>query len=178
MNNKLHTIDICKIGIGIALYFVFSSFVKIPLIGHIQTDMGYIVFGIYCVTFGPLGAIVGSIGCLIESIIYSGFVPIGWILGQAFIGITCGYMIQKFLKVVKCRYIYILTIAITIVSVVIGIGIIKTAVECCLYSIPVGIKLVKNLVATVADIPPMILGEIIGINLINKYNINFNKDKC
>ena len=44
----------------------------------------------------------------------------------------------------------------------IGIAVIKTGIECALYSIPIEIKFVKNCVAFVADTIPMLVGLFIG----------------
>ena len=39
-------------GIGIALYVVLGMMIKIPLIGHIQTDFGYVAYGTFLSLFG------------------------------------------------------------------------------------------------------------------------------
>lgn len=80
MANKLK--KICYLAMGIAMYVVFSMAVKIPLIGHIQTDLGYMVYGAFLSCFGIPGVVVGVVGCLVESLIFSGWVPIGWMIGQ------------------------------------------------------------------------------------------------
>lgn len=158
-NSKIKTI--CYLGIGIALYVALSMTIKIPLISHIQTDLGYIVFGVYCVLFGWQGFIVGSIGCLIESLIFNGWLPWGWILGQIAIGIICGICYKKFnYKITK--------VIVTIIAVFIGIAGIKTLIECKLYSIPLMIKLGKNLIAAVADTIPMIIGMFVGEKIKNR----------
>ena len=78
----------------------------------------------------------------------------GWMLGQAFIGISCGIAYKK----IKPIWINII---LTILAVFIGIGLIKTGVECKLYDIPLLIKLPKNVIAFVADSIPMILGYVL-----------------
>lgn len=92
---KSKTQNICYIGLGIALYFVLAMALQIPLIGHLKTDLGYIAFGAWCVIFGWQGCIVGAVGCLLESLILSGWFPIGWILGQIAIGLICGTAYKK-----------------------------------------------------------------------------------
>lgn len=152
----MNTKRICNLSIGIALWVVLASVLKVPLIGHIQTDLGYIVFGVYCVIFGWQAAIVGGIGCLFESLIFSGWFPIGWILGNIFIGIVCGVVLNKY-KINK-----IVMFIIVLISVFVGIGIIKTVIECVLYQIPFEVKIVKNMIATVADMIPMYIGVVLG----------------
>lgn len=156
MNSK--TKLLCNLGIGIALYVALGMIVKIPLIGHISTDFGYIVFGAYLYIFGLPAVVIGVIGCLIESLLVSGWIPIGWILGQLEIGLVCGYLFKKG-KIISNRFvkaiIYFLVIC---VSVTLGIGIIKTIVECFLYDIPFNVKIVKNMIATICDILTMSIG--------------------
>lgn len=143
-------------GMAIALYVVLGMTTKIPLISHIGTDLGYIVFGFCCYTFGWTALIIGIIGCLFESLLISGWVPIGWMLGQVAIGLLCGIVYKKYNN--KAAHVIA-----TIVAVFIGIVVIKTGVECVLYSIPLMVKVPKNLVAFVADVIPMLIGWFIGI---------------
>ena len=76
-------------------------------------------------------------------------------VGQLVIGLLCGFIYKKSKN-------KILHIAVTIAAVFIGIGAIKTGIECTLYSIPVAVKFSKNCVAFVADVIPMIFGLLIG----------------
>lgn len=159
MANKLK--KICYLSMGIAMYVVFSMAVKIPLIGHIQTDLGYMVYGAFLSCFGIPGVVVGVVGCFVESLIFSGWVPIGWMIGQLFIGLICGTLykiIQKNNYPTQLKYAcYVIS---TIIVVTIGVGLLKTIIECGLYQIPFAIKLTKNLIAAVADMVPMAIGVI------------------
>ena len=159
---------ISYLGLGIALYVVLGCIMNIPILAnsHLQTDLGYIAFGFYCYHFGIYGIAVGVIGCLIESLITSGWIPIGWMLGQTFIGLLCGLIYKN----TNNKIIHII---ITILAIFIGIGLIKTGIECYLYSIPFSIKFAKNCVAVIADIIPMLLGLLIGYRKdINNENTN------
>lgn len=161
------TLTVCYLAIGIALYAALSMTLKIPLISHIQTDLGYIVFGAYCVCFGWQGAVVGAAGCLIESLIFSGWVPAGWIAGQIFIGLAVGACCR--LTENKSRKVrIILRTAVTALAVFIGIAGIKTVIECKLYDIPIQIKAAKNSVAAAADLVPMLIGIMIGDVLVKR----------
>lgn len=145
------TKTIAYFGIGIALYVVLSMAMKIPIIGHIQTDLGYIVFSVYLALFGWQALIIGVVGCMIESLIINGWIPIGWMVGQAIIGIICGVVFQKYDKN-SLKILWIL------ISVFLGIGCCKTLIECFLYDIPVMIKFPRNIIAFIPDSIAMILG--------------------
>jgi len=160
MDKKLKLI--CNLGMGIAIYVALGMMVKIPLIGHIQTDLGYIAFGAFLYLFGAPATIVGIVGCLFESLLISGWVPIGWMLGQLVIGLICGCMLKRAerykQKSIKVLFVVVLVTA----SVYLGIGFVKTIVECNLYSIPYEIKFLKNSIAAIADVIPMLLGIYVG----------------
>ena len=142
---------ITVLGMGIALYVVLSYTVKIPLINQIRTDFGYLAFGVFLCLFGAEGTIVGVAGCIISNLLYSGTFPIGWALGQLFIGIVCGVLFKK-IKSVPLRLL------IGLVSVFIGIGVIKTLVESVLFSLPLAAKFIRGAVAAVADAVPFLAG--------------------
>ena len=69
----------------------------------------------------------------------------------------------------KCKNVWV-NVLVTIVAVFLGIGGIKTAVECVLYNIPLLVKIPKNLIASVADCVPMVIGYLLTIKTpIKKY---------
>ena len=145
---------ITYLGMGIALYVVLSYTVKIPLINQIRTDFGYLVFGVFLCIYGVEGTIVGVLGCIISNLLYSGTFPIGWAMGQLFIGLVCGSLFKKtentaFRVLIAC------------VSVFIGIGVIKTLVESLLFNLPLAAKFIRGLVASVADAVPFVAGIIL-----------------
>ena len=144
---------IAFLGIGIALYFALGCIMNIPVLAnsHLQTDLGYIAFAVFLYLFGWPAAIVGVVGCLFESLLISGWVPIGWMLGQVAIGLICGIVYKKIDK-------KIIHIIVTVIAVFIGVALIKSIVECGLYSIPFAVKFPKNCVAFVADTIPMFIG--------------------
>ena len=151
---------IAHLGVGTALYIALGMVMNIPLLAgtHLQTDLGYIVLGVYCYILGWPAFIIGVLGCMIESLLTSGWVPIGWMVGQALIGLLCGFVYRK----TERKWIHILT---TVVAVFIGVAVIKTGIECALYTIPILVKFPKNAVAFVADAIPMIIGLILGYKL-------------
>lgn len=150
-----------------ALYVVLGMSMKIPLISHIQTDLGYFVFGVAVVILGPLGAVVGVVGCLLESQLINGWVPIGWMAGQLFIGVCCGLVFRgRGLK--KIDVFDVLFVALVVFC---GVGAIKTMIECLLYHIPLLVKLPKNAIASVADTIPMVLGLFFAKDILIKRGI-------
>lgn len=146
--------------IGIALYVALSMTAKIPLIGHISLDLGYIVLAVYCYHFGAVsGAIVGAMGCMLVSMITTGMFPIGWMVGNLVIGLNCGLWLHD-----DCngRHIgKVLLMAWCCVWVFAGIFGLKTVIECYLYDIPFFVKLPKNAVAAVIDSIVMCIGVLI-----------------
>lgn len=158
MNYYNHYIKSQVFGLLTALYVILSFFMKIPLISQIKVDLGYIVFGFSCYCFGWPAFIIGTLGCLIESFIFNGWIPIGWALGQVIIGIGCGFIYTK----TNNKIIHIIA---TIVFVFFGIACIKTGIECVLYNIPLVVKIPKNIIAFIADTIPMIVGLFLGYRL-------------
>ena len=149
------TKEIVTIGILSALYVVLSATIKIPFIGNIALDMGYIVLTVAAVCCGSIpAAIVGGIGCAIESILFTalGF-SISWVVMNIIIGLIVGYVANR--EVVDNKK-WILLISIPI-AVLIGVTF-KTAIECVLYSIPVAVKIPKALVAFAVDSVVMLIG--------------------
>ena len=147
-------LKIALLSIGIALYTVLSAFVIIPIVNRIKLDLGYIVFGLYLNTFGMIATIVGVLGCILGNMLKGGSIPIAWAIGQAFIGLTLGYLLPKteklYLKIIYC-----------LISAFIGIGVIKTVIEVLIYQWPIWLKFTSNLAAYVADVIPLIIGVIL-----------------
>lgn len=145
------TKKIALTAVGIALYVVVSMLLKIPMIGHISLDLGYIVLAFWCMMFGPVSAaLVGCGGAFLVSLIASGWIAFGWPLGNLLIGAVCA-LVYKPDKPIR-------NVAITILMVFVGVLGIKTAVECPLYGIPIMVKIPKNAVAAVADTITMTVG--------------------
>jgi len=147
-------LKIALLSIGIALYTVLSAFVIIPIVNRIKLDLGYIVFGLYLNTFGMIATIVGVLGCILGNMLKGGSIPIAWAIGQAFIGLTLGYLLPKteklYLKIIYC-----------LISAFIGIGVIKTVIEVLIYQWPIWLKFTSNFAAYVADVIPLIIGVIL-----------------
>ena len=146
-----------------AIYCVLSAMMKIPFIGAISLDLGYIALTLGCVLFGPWAAFIGAIGCGLESILFSpyGF-SISWFVANLIIGAGCGYVFS----LTKNNWYRITSI---IIFVAIGMLGAKTGIECFLYHIPFAIKIVKNLVAFGIDSFTMIIGLFVANRIIPQY---------
>ena len=145
---------IAFLSLGIALYVVLSAFVIIPIVNRIKLDLGYIVFGVYLNTFGIPGTVVGVLGCVIAELLKGGSFRIAWPIGQAFIGLTLGYLLPRTEKVwLKILY--------SIVSVFIGIALIKTVIEVAMYQFPFSLKFASNCAAFVVDAIALVIGVLI-----------------
>lgn len=158
--NKPRTKELTGIAILTAMYCVLSATMKIPFIGAISLDLGYIALTLGCAMYGMWGAFIGAVGCGIESILFSpyGF-SIGWFVANFIIGLGCGYVF-KHTNVAWKRIIAI------IIFVAIGMLGAKTAIECYLYNIPFGVKIIKSLVAFGVDSLTMIIGLFIANRVV------------
>lgn len=154
----MKTKNLCLTALGVALYVCLSMAIKTPLVAHIGIDFGYIVLAVYCYHFGWLsGMAVGGIGCAIVSMITSGWFSPGWFLGNLLIGGVCGLV---FAKGKRLR-----NMAICIVMVTVGVMLIKSVVECAMFSIPLGVKLLNNGIAAATDCIVMCVGVLIAEEL-------------
>jgi len=147
------TKKICYLAVLTALYVVMSAFLKFYVgVGHIQVDLGYIAFAVALCEFGVAGASVGVIGCALESMLFTAYgFSISWVFSNAIIGIGCGLIFEKTDK------LWIRTLTIVLFTAI-GMLIMKTSIECYLYSIPFAVKFPKSVAAFVVDSVVMIAG--------------------
>lgn len=151
MNNNIKRISLY--GLGIALYVALSMTAKIPVIGHASLDLGYIVFAVYCYYCGSIaGMVIGSMGCMLVSLLTSGWFPPGWIIGNMIIGFIVG-MVGKESNASTAKRIVVVFFA-----VFLGIFCAKTIIECALYSIPLAVKAPKSAVVFIMDAIVMSIG--------------------
>lgn len=136
-----------------ALYVALSAMMKIPFIGNISLDLGYIAFVVALMLFGYEGIIVGVLGCALESILFSAYgFSISWAVGNLLVGLIFAFGVEE------ADYKPTIYMAFAAVGCLIGIRIVKTYIESYLYAIPLAIKFPKNLVATAVDTLTMWIG--------------------
>lgn len=149
VTNKTH--KMVYIAMLTALYVVLSAMMKIPFIGNISLDLGYIVFAVACLQFGFPGIVVGVLGCTLESILFSAYgFSISWAVGNLIVGLVFCCFRKSSSIIVKMLG--------AVAGCVLGIIFAKTGIECYLYSIPFEVKIVKNAVACAIDSITMIFG--------------------
>lgn len=150
------TKKIVTIGVLTALYVVLSAMFKVSLgIGAITLDLGYIAFAVSLCEFGVWGAVVGVLGCAIESMLFTpyGF-SISWVVANLIIGLGCGIVFN-----LSCKT-WVRAVSVVAFCIV-GLLCAKTAIECALYSIPLAVKIPKNAVACAADAAVMLFGMLV-----------------
>lgn len=152
------TKKICLTGILTALYCVLSAMMRFTVIGNIQVDLGYIALAVACFTVGPWAAIVGAVGCGLESILFSAYgFSLSWFMANFVIGLICGYVFQKFGDKPKM----IERVLIIAFAVFLGMLCVKTPIECYLYHIPFAVKALKNGSAAAVDSLCMVAGMLL-----------------
>lgn len=134
-----------------ALYFILSALLKIPVVGNITLDLGYIVLAVSAVCLGAVpAAFVGSLGVLLESALMSrrGISP-GWILMNAIVGYTCGLVLHKAADGDRKTFWLKAVISVT-VSMLAGV-VVKTFIDCALYGIALAVKIPSSVTAWILD---------------------------
>lgn len=135
----------------IAMYFVLSALLKIPVGGHITLDMGYIALTVGAVYLGAVpAALIGGIGVLLESALMSqrGISP-GWILMNIIVGLACGRVLHKTIE--EGRKKFWISAAIVIPLSVLAGAAVKTLIDCAIYDLPLAAKIPTGLIAWAAD---------------------------
>lgn len=146
---------ICTTAIGIAIYCALSMSMRIPLgIGHIAVDLGYMALAVYAYNVGSItAAIVGGCSAAIMSIL-TGWFSLEWVLANVSVGLICG----RFFDRSNTKRAMLWNVGLTVLAVAIGMLVIKTAVSCWMWSIPVLMKLPKSIAAWVTDSIVMCVG--------------------
>ena len=149
-----HTKQICLIAVGIALFVALSLCLQVPVFENYYLCLGYVVMAVYCYSFGPgSGALVGCLGVVLYCLVINGLrgMP-GWALGNIVIGVLLGLAFRASKKWEKPVPRAILHVATVVISVALGILVIKSETESLLYAQPFLIRVGKNVYAFVADL--------------------------
>lgn len=152
----MKTKKIITLAILTALYVALSALMKIPFIGNISLDLGYIAFVVALMSFKYAGIAVGVLGCALESLLFSAYgFSISWAVGNLIVGFIFA------LGVSKNNYNKGLYMLFAFIGCLLGIGVVKTGIECVLYNIPLLVKIPKNMVAMAVDTITMCIGILI-----------------
>lgn len=169
--NLKNVFGLTCLAILIALGVVLSAFLQFRLFSDIKIDLSYIVIVVICYFYGGVigGLSAGGIAALESALFTSyGFSP-SWMCANIVVGLITGLVLKHNPiknKVVKHS---VNIIAITL-SVAIGMLLVKTIIECNLYSIPFEVKIVKNAVAFGADLTCMVIGYFALLPVVIKIN--------
>lgn len=162
MEMSKKTRKVTTIGIGIALFVVLSMALRVPIFENYYLCLGYIAMAVFLYSFGVVpGTIVGTAGTILYCILISGLrgMP-GWAIGNIVIGCYLGitFKITKALIAANKKILaFILEILAIILSVAIGILLVKSFVEVILYSQPMLVRIAKNMTAFISDVIVLII---------------------
>ena len=151
------TKQVAVIAVFIAMYFVLSALLKIPVGGHITLDLGYIALTVSAVFLGGVPAsVTGAAGAFLESALMSqrGVSP-GWVLMNAIVGFLCGTVLKKAAGEGGKKLIVSACIVVPL-SMLLGVTV-KTLVDCLLYDLPLLAKIPSGAAALIADSAVMLL---------------------
>ena len=143
--------QIALIAMLIALYFVLSAILKIPIAGHITLDLGYIALMVGAVYLGAVPAmVIGGAGAFLESALLSqrGVSP-GWIVMNVIAGGLIGLALQR---IPEDRRKKLIVTAVIVVPVAMLLGAAaKMFIDCAMYDLPIALKIPTTAVAWIAD---------------------------
>ena len=145
------TKKIASTAIFIALYFILSAIIKIPVAGHIALDLGYIALTVSAVYLGGISTMcVGGIAVLLESALMSqkGVSP-GWIVMNIIVGYICGTFMHKAAEK-GTKKLIITSVIVVPSSMLLGVAA-KTLIDCLIYNLTLAAKLPTSFAAWALD---------------------------
>ena len=144
---------ICIVGMGIALFVVFSLCLQVPVFENYYLCLGYVAMAVYCYSVGTAeGTLVGVLGVILYCLVISGLrgMP-GWAAGNIVIGLALGALF-RFTRDREFTFPVAAASGIVIVASCAGGSLgVKSAVEWMLYSQPLLLRVAKNVYAFWAD---------------------------
>ena len=156
---SVKTKKLALLAVGIALFVVLSLCLQVPVFENYYLCLGYLVMAVYCYSFGTLsGTLVGFFGVILYCVVISGLrgMP-GWALGNIVIGIALG-LCFRMTRGMGSRFLAaLLRVAVIVLSVALGILVVKSETESLLYAQPFLVRAAKNVYAFAADVFVLIL---------------------
>lgn len=151
---KNTTKQICITAMGVALFVALTLCVQVPVFQNYYLCLGYFVMTAFCYIVGTTsGTIVGTMGVVIYCLVTGGLrgMP-GWALGNLVIGIILGLTFKLTRKIKKPVIEIVISTAVAVFSVALGILVIKSLVEHVIYTLPFALRVMTNIYAFVADV--------------------------
>lgn len=157
--NKINTKRICIDAMGIALFVALSMCLRVPVFENYYLCLGYIVMAVYLYSVGTVsGTLVGVLGTVLYCFLIGGMRGLpGWALGNIVIGIIVGLTFRYTKKLRKLWLESVVNIGAIVISVAIGILVVKSGVEMFLYSQPFLLRTANNIYAFVADVVVLVI---------------------
>ena len=151
MNSTVKSITINAV--GIALFVVLSLCLQVPVFENYYLCLGYVAMTVYCYCISTTsGTIVGTLGVVLYCVLISGLKGMpGWAVGNLVLGIIMGLTFKYVKKLKRPVVETIISSAIIILGTALAMLVIKSEVECLLYSQPFLLRVAKNIYAFVAD---------------------------
>ena len=151
---SMTTQRISLLAVGTALFVALSMCLQVPVFENYYLCLGYVVMAVYCYSFGTFsGTVAGTFGVVLYCLVINGLrgMP-GWALGNIVIGIGLG-LTFRFTKDMKGKTVQtVLNATAILVSVAVGILLVKSATESILYGQMLGVRIAKNVYAFIADV--------------------------
>lgn len=150
---------ICINAMGIALFVALNLCVQVPVFQNYYLCLGYFAMTAFLYIMGTIsGTLVGTLGVILYCVITGGLrgMP-GWALGNIVIGIIMGLTFKLVKKLNKPLLEIIISSIIATISVALGMLVVKSGIEQCLYSLPFLIRVATNIYAFVADLVIIII---------------------
>ncbi len=138
---------------GVALFVVLSLCLQVPVFENYYLCLGYVAMTVYCYIIGTIsGTLTGTLGVVLYCLLISGLrgMP-GWAAGNLVLGIITGLTFKAVKKLNKPLLEFIISTIVITIATAIAMLVIKSGVECLLYSQPFWLRAVKNIYAFVAD---------------------------
>ncbi len=138
---------------GISLFVVLSLCLQFPVFENYYLCLGYVAMTVYCYIVGTVsGTITGTFGVVLYCLLINGLrgMP-GWAAGNLVLGIIMGLTFKMVKKLNNPLLEIVISSMVIIIATALAMLVIKSWVECLLYTQPFWLRATKNIYAFVAD---------------------------